>query len=107
MSPSTNKQSRPTTSTTTLALVTSNSSSVIQTNLYNTMNILFENLNDKFDKQDKEMESISELIENHNAKIDKRTRITYSPYHPRPQIFHPNRATKPRYSQLMKTGSKK
>ena len=69
MSPSTNTQSVPKTSTTTLALLPSTSSYVTQTSLNNTINDLFEKLNGKFDKQDEKLESI---IANQDTKIDKK-----------------------------------
>ena len=69
MSPSTNTQSVPKTSTTTLVLLPSTSSYVTQTSLNNTINDLFEKLNGKFDKQDEKLESI---IANQDTKIDKK-----------------------------------
>ena len=69
MSPSTNTQSVPKTSTTTLALLPSTSSYVAQTSLNNTINDLFEKLNGKFDKQDEKLESI---IASQDGKIDKK-----------------------------------
>ena len=69
MSPSANTWSGSTSSITTLAVFPSISSYLKQTDLDNAINSLFAKRNDKFPKQD---ENMNALFEKHDAQIDKK-----------------------------------